>query len=214
MRKIHAGLIIAIAASVFVICFMMGRATALKEKDEEKNKIIYNGVVPVPRSEEKSIETSQKTEKVPYKETENKSAEELVQIPQRMIFPCGENVQKPYSQMAIYSETMGDWRAHTGIDYSADIGTDVKAVQKGKVSRVYEDKLWGYTVEISHSAGVKSVYKNLDENIEVSNGQSVTAGQVVGYVGNSADIESLEEPHLHFEMYSEGITVNPESYIY
>ena len=123
-------------------------------------------------------------------------------------------MQKPYSQMAIYSETMGDWRAHTGIDYSADIGTDVKAVQKGKVSRVYEDKLWGYTVEISHSAGVKSVYKNLDENIEVSNGQSVTAGQVVGYVGNSADIESLEEPHLHFEMYSEGITVNPESYIY
>ena len=214
MKRMHTGLIIAILASVFFISFLIGRATVLKKSDEEEKKITYGGFVPVTDKKEDSIETSQKTEKVIDNTPEKKTIEEIIAIPQRMLFPCGESVLKAYSQTAVYSETMGDWRAHMGIDYSAEIGSEVKAVWEGTVLRVYKDKLWGNTVEISHSKELKSVYKNLKEGIEVKKGQAVKGGQVIGYVGNSADIESLEKPHLHFEMYQDDMIINPESYVY
>ena len=214
MKKLHTGLIVAIVASVFFISFLVGRATALKENAEEEKKITYGGFVPIPDKEEESIETAQKTEKVPDTTPRKKSVEEITAVPQRMLFPCGENVVKDYSQTAVYSETMGDWRAHTGIDYGADAGSEVVSVGEGTVSRVYVDKLWGNTIEISHSEELKSIYKNLDENITVKEGQAVEGGQVIGYVGNSATVESLEKPHLHFEMLYEGVKINPESYVY
>lgn len=213
MKKLHTGLVVAIIASVFFISFLVGRATALKENTEEEKKITYGGFVPVPDSKIESIETSQKTEKVPDN-TRKKSVEEITAVPQRMLFPCGENVLKDYSQTAVYSETMGDWRAHTGIDYGADIGSTVVSAGEGTVSRVYVDKLWGNTVEISHSEKLKSIYKNLAENILVKEGQAIDGGQAIGYVGNSAAIESLEKPHLHFEMLYEEVKINPESYVY
>ncbi len=213
MKKVSAGLVVAIIASVFLISFLVGRANVLKKEAEEENVITYGGFVPIPESEEESVETATE-EKVPDRTAKQNKVEEITVLPQRMLFPCTETVIKDYSQTAVYSETMGDWRAHTGIDYKADIGHDVKAVWKGEVTRVYADKLWGNTVEISHSDKLKSVYKNLDENILVREGQAVDGGQVIGYVGKSADIERLEEPHLHFEILHEDVKINPTSYVY
>ena len=214
MKKMQTGLIIAIIASVFFISFLIGRATVLKKSADEEKHITYNGIVPVPGKEEKSIETTGEAEKVPEKRIQKNATEETVSLPQRMLFPCGEEIQKDYSQTAVYSETMGDWRAHTGIDYAAEIGEEVFAVWDGIVDRVYVDKLWGNTVEISHTNELKSVYKNLGEEVLVKEGQSVEGGQAIGYVGNTADLESLEAPHLHFEMWHNNLTINPISYIY
>ena len=214
MKKMHTGLIVAVIASVFFISFLVGRAAVLKEKEKEENKITYGGFVPIPESEEESIETTGEAEKIPDRTPKKKTIEEMIAVPQRMLFPCGENVVKEYSQTAVYSETMGDWRAHTGIDYGANPGDEVVSAWKGTVRCVYADKLWGNTVEISHSQDLVSVYKNLDENILVEKGQAVQEGQVIGYIGNSATVESLEKPHLHFEMLYEGVKINPESYVY
>lgn len=214
MKKLHTGLIVAIIASVFFVSFLVGRATALKENAEEEKNITYGGFVPITENKEESVETTGEAEKVPDRTSPKKSVEEITAVPQRMLFPCGENVVKDYSQIAVYSETMGDWRAHTGIDYGADLGSEVVSVWKGNVSNIYLDKLWGYTVEISHSDKLKSVYKNLDENVKVAKGQAVEGGQVIGYVGNSASLESLEKPHLHFEMLYDDVKINPESYVY
>lgn len=214
MKKVRTGLIIAILASVFFISFLIGRATALKKSSEDKKEITYNGVVPIPEKEEESVETVTEEEKVPDNTTREKVMDEEEKLPQKMLFPSTKTILKEYSQTAVYSETMGDWRAHTGIDYGADVGSEVKTVWKGTVSRVYVDRLWGNTVEISHSQGLVSVYKNLDENVTVKKGQAVEGGQVIGYVGNSASVESLEKPHLHFEIYCDGVVINPESYVY
>ncbi len=220
MKKIHTGLIVMIALSIFVVCFLIGRATALRDSDENKSEKteIYSGVLPIQQEEEKdeSVEASQKSEKVPdtdYENKKNKDDTPDVSVPERMIPPCGNNIQKEYSQIAIYSETMGDWRAHTGIDYAADLGADVVCSCDGEVTRVYKDKLWGYTVEIKHGK-VRSVYKNLSEEIYVKAGQAVKAGDAIGTVGRSADIECLEKPHLHFEVWQDGFAINPSSYVY
>lgn len=214
LRRLHAGLIIAIIASVFLISFLIGRANVIEKSKDEDKKIEYNGVVPVPKKEEENIGASNEAHNVPDNTVQDVSIEDVVTMPQKMIFPCGKTVQKEYSQTAVYSETMGDWRAHTGIDYAAQIGEEVKAVWDGKVLKAYKDKLWGYMIKIQHDKGVVSVYKNLGENLHVVEGQAVKTGQVIGFVGDSADIESLENPHLHFEIHYNDVTMNPESYVY
>lgn len=211
MKKIFNGIIIAIVTSVFVVSFLIGRATALQKNNEEK-KELYTGAVPIPKEE--SINTTNNAENVPIETNNDEVTDDEIKIPDRMIFPCGEVVQKDYTQTAVFSETMGDWRSHTGIDYAAEKGSDVMCVWDGIVQRVYKDKLWGNCIEISHGNGLKSVYKNLDKKITVSAGDAVFEGQVIGFTGKSADIESAQDIHLHFEMWQDNYTINPSSYVY
>ena len=195
---------------LFIVCFAIGRATAIKEgKANSKN------------NEEQISETSLPNEKViKFDNQENinigieekKESEE--KPPERMLFPCGEEILKDYSQDALYSKTMDDWRAHTGIDYKAKQYADVKACWNGQVVDIYNDKLWGYTIEIIHSGNITSVYRNLDNNISVKVGESVKSGQVLGKVGKSAAVESKDDFHLHFEIWVDGEPINPGSYVY
>lgn len=222
MKNARTLLIAAIVISVFLLSFLIGRATALRDKEENasENKI-YMGTVTIPKKEEEE-ETAPAAAGVKVKEESGESETAKPQnklpeqdsVPTRLLFPCGQTVLKGYSETAVYSETMGDWRAHTGIDYAAEKGSDVQSVWDGTVTRVYKDKLWGNCVEITHSADLKSVYKNLASKIAVKKGDKVKKGQVVGTVGKSAGVESRETSHLHFEIWQGGVAINPESYVY
>lgn len=222
MKNTRMLLVIAIIVSVFLLSFLMGRATALRDKEENAGgNEIYTGTVTIPQKEDEEVtapaaagakvEKENSEEKTDEKEKKENLREEA---PSRMLFPCGETVLKGYSQTAVYSETMGDWRAHTGIDYAAEKGTKVQSAWDGEVVRVYKDKLWGHCVEIAHSGNIKSVYKNLASKISVKEGDTVKKGQAIGKVGSSAGVESRETSHLHFELWQEGIPINPESYVY
>ncbi len=215
MRKMQTGLIIAIIASVFFVSFLVGRAAVLKKSAEEDKKEMYNGFAPIPGHHEKEEEIKEETEKVVNKTEKVKDyRSETVSPPEKLLFPCGTQVSKEYSQIAVYSETMDDWRAHTGTDYAADLGSEVVAAWDGQVTEVYKDKLWGHTIVIKHQGELESVYKNLSPEIFVEKGQLVEGGQAIGLVGKSADIESLESPHLHFELFYKGTVINPISYVY
>lgn len=224
MKRTQISIILAIVVSVFLLSFLIGRATALRDKEESNQNEIYTGTIPIPKKEEALLPAGVIAENV--KETEivsdkNKPKEEITekkekneQPPERMLFPCGQVVLNGYSQTAVYSKTMDDWRAHTGIDYSAKEGESVNSVWDGTVHKVYKDMLWGYTVEIEHGGNIFSVYRNLKKNILVKEGDKISKGQAIGYVGKSAAVEKREEPHLHFELWTGGETINPESYIY
>ena len=211
VKKIHTGLIVMVVASVFLISFIIGRATALGERHNMDKQEVYSP--PVVTENEVSVETTVNIPKVPQ-EYGKKDEKKETKLPDRMLFPCGQAVLKDYSQTAVYSKTMGDWRSHTGIDFAADEGTDVASVWDGKAEKIYKDKLWGYCVEINHGDNLISKYKNLDKNIKIKEGDSIRSGQAIGKVGKSADIESLEESHLHFEIWKDGVSINPSSYVY
>ncbi len=222
MKKTRTIFIIAIIVSVFLLSFLIGRATALRDKAENHTMSqIYNGAVLLPHKVQEEINQASSTAEgvvdtqaeAPAKTTKKKE-EQSDAPPERMLFPCGTNVLKDYSQTAVYSETMGDWRAHTGVDYEAEKDTAVTSAWDGIVKRVYKDKLWGYTVEIEHSGNLKSVYKNLQSKIKVKEGDKVKKGQAIAKVGDSASIESREKPHLHFELWQGDIVINPTSYVY
>lgn len=113
----------------------------------------------------------------------------------------------------VWNPTMRDWRTHDGVDLTAALGTQVKAAAAGEVTACYEDDLYGTTVEIRHGGGLQSVYSNLAATPTVSVGDRVTAGQVIGAVGDTALGESGQVCHLHFSMRKDGESVDPGSYL-
>lgn len=125
------------------------------------------------------------------------------------------NVIKEWSaDVPVFSNTMEDYRLHLGVDIEAEAGTPVYAVADGSVETVEFDPMMGQTVIISHANGYKSVYRNLQtaipEGIEV--GASVSAGDEIGAVGDTALVEISENPHVHFELYKDDTTEDPLSY--
>ena len=125
------------------------------------------------------------------------------------VLPVEGQVLAAYSDGQLAkNETLKVWRTHDGVDLAAQLGDPVVAVADGTVSRLYEDPLWGRTVEIAHEGGLLSVYCGLGEETSLQEGQRVLAGDQVGTVG-VCPAEQLGEPHLHFAMKQDGQWVNP-----
>ena len=112
-----------------------------------------------------------------------------------------------------YSETMGDWRTHDGLDLAVSLGTKVIATANGTVSAVYQDDFMGTVVEISHGNGLVSQYANLAEVPTVAVGDTVKTGTVIGSVGATAAVEKGRPPHLHFALYENGSPADPRDYL-
>jgi murein DD-endopeptidase MepM/ murein hydrolase activator NlpD len=100
-------------------------------------------------------------------------------------------------------------RMHTGIDIGVPYGTPIRAAASGQV--IYAGWMDGYgnLVFIDHGRGISTGYAH-QSSIAVSNGQAVTQGQVVGYVGCTGHCFG---PHLHFEVRVNGTPVDPLAYL-
>lgn len=106
------------------------------------------------------------------------------------------------------------WRAwsgtfHTGIDLAASSGTPIYACAAGTVEYVGWYGGGGQTVIVNHGSGVRTMYEHMS-GYAVSQGQQVSAGQVVGYVGSTGNSTG---PHLHLNVEINGTCVNPRAYI-
>lgn len=217
MKRIYYLLAFTLLMSVFTVCFLIGRAMVIKD-DTPATPIENDGVVAIPYGENAVKETASETETVEKfpQANENSDNNDVIEevVPERMQFPSSEVILRDYSQMAIYSKSTDDWRAHQGIDYKAEKGSDVVSVYDGTVTNIYEDKLWGNCIEIIHTGNILGIYRNLSKDILVKVNEKVSGGQAIGKVGNSASIEKAEEPHLHFELWMNGEVINPSSFIY
>ena len=99
---------------------------------------------------------------------------------------------------------------HTGLDMAVPLGTEVQAVKDGKVLFVrYRQTGYGYHVAIDHGGGLVTLYAHCSE-ILVTEGQTVTAGEVIARSGSTGRSTG---PHLHLEVIQDGIPQNPRSYL-
>lgn len=96
---------------------------------------------------------------------------------------------------------------HRGIDIAAPMGTPVVAPADGTVGAVYSDKGDGNVVEIGYSGHLKTRMTHLDQ-VKVKWGDRVVAGQAVATLGNTGISTG---PHLHFEVWKSGKTIDPVS---
>jgi murein DD-endopeptidase MepM/ murein hydrolase activator NlpD len=98
-------------------------------------------------------------------------------------------------------------RAHTGVDYAADQGTDVVASANGVVKEIGWKGGYGNCVVIEHKNHYATLYGHLSRFAEsLKAGDAVAQNQVIGYVGSTG---LSTGPHLHYTMYQNGSAINP-----
>lgn len=100
----------------------------------------------------------------------------------------------------------GEQRAHNGIDFAAEKGTDVLAAADGSVYRTGFDSDNGNYVILYHAMSGEYTYYTHCQEILVTEGNSVTAGQKIATVGNTGRSTG---PHLHFALSRDGEYVEP-----
>ena len=98
---------------------------------------------------------------------------------------------------------------HTGVDLGSGMNTEIYATKSGTVTASSYGEANGYYMTINHGDGYSSLYAHMVSN-EVSVGDYVTQGQVIGHVGMSGWTTGA---HLHFEILYNGSNVNPMNYI-
>lgn len=125
-----------------------------------------------------------------------------------MTWPCPSynRISSPYGYRT--HPISGTRKLHKGLDISASSGNPVIAAASGTVVKSYFSSSYGNYVVISHGGGVMTAYAHMTRRL-VSVGQRVAAGQQVGTVGSTGNSTG---PHLHFEVYVGGSTVNPMNY--
>lgn len=123
-------------------------------------------------------------------------------------------IAKDYSASELqYNNTLKQWEIHKAIDFVANEDINVYAISNGTVSNIYSNYLEGTVIEISHSNGLTSIYKSLNSDTKVAVGDSVSAGQVIGSIGDSMAQELNAGAHLHLEMLLNGTKINPNDYL-
>lgn len=120
----------------------------------------------------------------------------------------GYTISSPFGYRK--SPTAGASTNHKGVDMACPSGTPIYATRAGTVTVAsYQAGGAGYYVSINHGDGFASIYMHMTRYV-VSKGQSVTQGQLIGYVGSTGISTG---PHLHFGVSYGGTYVNPMAYL-
>jgi len=100
---------------------------------------------------------------------------------------------------------------HEGVDFSAQVGTDIYATGDGTVVKVKQSKRnYGNSILVDHGFGYQTFYAHC-EKILVKKGQKLKRGQVIATVGNSGKSTA---PHLHYEVQKNGRAVDPINFFF
>lgn len=102
---------------------------------------------------------------------------------------------------------LGYYKMHTGVDWSAPIGTPIFAAGNGTVIKAEWDSGYGRRVEVQHANGYITTYNHLSGFARgIKEGARVKQGQTVGFLGSSG---LSTGPHLHYEVMVNGHFVDP-----
>lgn len=124
-----------------------------------------------------------------------------------LIWPVNGVVTSPYGYRThpIFGTTI----YHSGMDIGVDYGTPVHAADGGVVVEAGWISGYGYAVIIDHGNGLSTLYGH-NQELAVSEGQSVSQGQVIAYAGSTGNSTG---PHVHFEVRANGDPVDPSAYL-
>ncbi|MEF9983929.1 MAG: M23 family metallopeptidase [Oscillospiraceae bacterium] len=155
---------------------------------------------------------SPKTEKAKDKTTNSEKSSATKQIrPEVLTFVMpieGEIINNFSDGKLVKDVTLNEWHTHNGVDIKSTEGAAIVAVATGKIENITKDKLWGGTIEISHTDGTTAIYSGIIVMDNLKVGDMVRQKQQIGKA-DKVPCEIACEPHLHFAMKKEDKWINP-----
>lgn len=144
---------------------------------------------------------------------DNDPNEPVVTTPEGMQMPV-ESVSVLHEFGFYHNKTLNNYYEHTGMDFTAAVGTEVLAVDDGVVESIYrDDVLTGTEIVIDHGDGVKTLYRFVDVADDLSVGKKVKQGDVIATVAEATGEEYKDGAHLHFEVVKDQKQVDPSTYL-
>jgi murein DD-endopeptidase MepM/ murein hydrolase activator NlpD len=122
-------------------------------------------------------------------------------------YPVQGGISSPYGKRE--DPITGNMGFHSGIDISASPGAPILATADGIVSHSGWTPHSGYVVVVEHGCGFSTIFAHNKKNA-VKVGQKVKRGEIVGYVGSTGKSTG---PHVHYEIWEKGKSVNPKKYL-
>lgn len=127
------------------------------------------------------------------------SLQAVLKVADSLIYPTkNHSVLKQYSEEAVYSKTMEDYRPHTGCDFDAAEGENVYAMCDGVVKNISSSELYGIIVEVD-CTDFSVYYCGLSNELNVNKGDEVKTGDTIGTV-SLIPCESKDDFHVHIEI--------------
>lgn len=113
-----------------------------------------------------------------------------------------------------HNKTLNNYYEHVGVDFMAEVGAEVFAVEDGVIESIYKDDvLLGTEIVVAHDNGVKSTYRFVTEKEDLKVGANVKKGDVIATVAEPVGNEYKDGAHLHFEISANGVNVDPATYL-
>jgi len=130
-----------------------------------------------------------------------------------LIWPIDGNVLLNYSMdETIYFSTLDQYKYNPALIIAGNVGQEVKSAEDGKVTAIKTDNQTGVTVTVSLGDGYEAVYGQLGE-VCVTQGENITEGDIIGYLGEPTKYYSVEGCNLYFQLLKDGEPVNPLEYL-
>lgn len=167
--------------------------------EEETEPVTWEEETTTSQEPAEETETAETTQSPEAYTGDNESLQTVLQVSSALSYPVSEGtILKEYSEDAVYNETMGDYRAHTGVDFKADAGENVLAMSDGTVEEIYSDGMYGNVIKVKN--GNFSVYYcGVSDTMYCVEGSPVTKGDIIAKVGEIPS-ESEDGTHVHIEV--------------
>ena len=203
---------------LFILIFILSLSSILtiqiKSYNSKKNqKVKSSSDIVISDTKNNDIEKSIQNQKTTIDESKQHIVENTEEI--GFVYPLDGKIIVEYSDdILVYNETLDDWRLHLATDIKAEKGSIIKSISEGKIQKIYDDEIYGTTVEISHSNGYVSKYSNISLCKGLKAGDTVKKGMLIGILDKNPPFESSMDLHLHFEIYEYGKKIDPMLIIY
>lgn len=127
---------------------------------------------------------------------------------EKYIFPASGYIIKEFNDVNLeFSREHNDYRTHNGIDITTN-GEGIKSIADGYIDDVYLDAYGNYIIKIAHGNGLYSVYKNIVLSKDISPKKEIKQGDFLG----KGITDNNNEEYFHFEIISDGKTVDPAKF--
>lgn len=131
----------------------------------------------------------------------------------KMVWPVQGTLLMDYSMdTTVYFKTLDQYKCNPGVLIATEANTPVNAAFEGTVTSITNDAALGTVVTVDMGNGYQAAYGQL-KDVAVSEGDTVTQGQILGSIAQPTKYFGEEGSHLNFQLTKEGTPVDPKPYM-